>query len=99
MSKNPESWTGNCDHDGWWVCARCGAEINNFPCHITSSTPNHVVGHIYLPRCDGVEISPGVKLIGEPTQRADGKLTCLANVNGALCVVELTLRILPPDRS
>ena len=24
-----ESWAGNCDHKGWLVCARCGADMPN----------------------------------------------------------------------
>ena len=52
-------------------------------------------GKLILPEMDGVEISPGIWLIGEPTPRPDlGKMSmaCLANMNGALVVVELSLK-------
>jgi len=51
-------------------------------------------GSLKLPKMDGVEISPGVWLIGEPTPRPDlGNLAlaCLANVGGCLAVVQLKL--------
>ena len=52
-------------------------------------------GKLTLPKMDGVEIKPGVFLIGEPTPRPDlGKtsLVCLADVHGMLCTVELTIK-------
>jgi hypothetical protein len=50
-------------------------------------------GAMTLPTTDGVEISPGIFLIGEPTPiEGTTKLRCLANVNGALAVVELTMK-------
>ena len=52
-------------------------------------------GELILPKMDGIEIEPGIFLIGEPTPRPDlGKtsLACLANVYGKLCTVELTIR-------
>lgn len=52
---------------------------------------------ITLDKMDGREVSPGVWLIGEPTPIAGSdKLRCLANVGGALGVVELRLRFAPP---
>lgn len=52
-----------------------------------------VQGSVNLPSLDGYEVSPGVYLIGEPTPvPGTDKLRCLANVGGALCVVELKLK-------
>jgi hypothetical protein len=49
-------------------------------------------GRLELPSMDGVEIRPGVVLIGEPTPvPGTDKLRCLANVAGMLCVVELNI--------
>lgn len=46
-----------------------------------------------LPKMAGKEIQPGVVLIGEPTPvPGTDKLRALANVHGALCVVELRIR-------
>jgi hypothetical protein len=53
-----------------------------------------IEGSIILPKMDGVEISPGVFLIGEPVPRPDiGKtaLVCLADVGGCLALVELSI--------
>jgi hypothetical protein len=45
---------------------------------------------INLPNLDGVEIQPGITLIGEPYPIVGtNKLRCLANVMGTLAVVEL----------
>jgi len=55
-----------------------------------------ILGEVRLPTLDGVEIQPNVFLIGEPTPRPDlgpTSFACLANVAGALCLVELTLRL------
>jgi hypothetical protein len=42
---------------------------------------------------DGVEIRPGVRLIGEPSPVfGTDKLRCLANVCGALCLIELSIK-------
>jgi hypothetical protein len=50
-------------------------------------------GHVQLPKLDGVEVSPGVWLIGEPTPvPGTDKLRCLANVGNGLALVELRLR-------
>ena len=52
-------------------------------------------GTLKMPALDGREISPGVLLIGEPTPVVGtDKMRCLANVNGALVLVELRLRFL-----
>jgi hypothetical protein len=52
-----------------------------------------IAGNMTLPKMDGKEVSPGIFLIGEPTpQQGSDKLRCLANVGGALCVVELSIR-------
>jgi hypothetical protein len=59
---------------------------------------NELLGTVELPKTDGCEIRPGVFLIGEPTQRPDlgpNKMACLADVGGALCVVELSMRLVP----
>ncbi len=50
-------------------------------------------GEMKLPTLDGYEVRPGIYLIGEPTPiKGTSKLRCLANVGGALCVVELGIR-------
>ena len=52
-------------------------------------------GIVTLPKMDGFEISQGIFLIGEPTPRPDlGKtaLACLANINGMLGLVELSIK-------
>jgi hypothetical protein len=52
-----------------------------------------ITGTLDLPKMDGMEVRPGVVLIGEPTPMpGSDKLRCLANVLGALCVVELSLK-------
>jgi len=52
-----------------------------------------VAGEIKLPKMAGLEVSPGVTLIGEPSPIAGtNKLRCLANVGGALCLVELSFK-------
>lgn len=57
-----------------------------------------VTGDLKLPKMDGHEIRPGVYLIGEPTPIAGtSKLKCLANVGGALCLVELGIKFPKPD--
>lgn len=53
-----------------------------------------LTGELKLPKLDGAEVSPGVFLIGEP-KPVDGKLRGLANVGGALCVIELGIKLLP----
>lgn len=51
------------------------------------------IGEMQLPKMDGVEISPGIFLIGEPIPiEGSSKLRCLANVGGALCLVELAIK-------
>lgn len=48
---------------------------------------------ITLDTLDGAEVRPGITLIGEPTPIAGtSKLRCLANVNGMLALVELSLK-------
>lgn len=52
-------------------------------------------GTLKLPKMDGVEIAPGIYLIGEPTPRpdlGDMAMACLANVSGALAVVQLSIK-------
>jgi len=50
-------------------------------------------GTLQLPRLDGKEIQPGIYLVGEPAPiPGTDKLRCLANVGGALCLVELALK-------
>lgn len=49
-------------------------------------------GGLALPKMDGQEIRPGVTLIGEPTPiPGTNLLRALANVGGALCLIELRL--------
>jgi len=46
-----------------------------------------------MPKLDGVEIQPGVTLIGEPSPMpGTDKMRCLANVAGCLCLVELRIK-------
>jgi len=61
--------------------------------------PKTCKGSIVLPKLDGFEIIQGIYLIGEPTPRPDlGKtaLACLANINGMLGVVELSIKLEAP---
>jgi hypothetical protein len=52
-----------------------------------------IEGSLDLPKMDGMEVSPGVVLIGEPTPMpGTDKLRCLANVLGCLCLVELNIK-------
>lgn len=52
-----------------------------------------IEGSLNLPKMDGLEVKPGVILIGEPAPMpGTDKLRCLANVFGALCVVELSIK-------
>ena len=52
-----------------------------------------IEGTMSLPKMDGLEIRPGVTLIGEPSpMEGTDKLRCLANVDGMLCVVELSIK-------
>jgi hypothetical protein len=47
-----------------------------------------------LNKLDGVEIRPGVTLIGTPGfHKESGKWRCLANVGGSLCLVELKVDV------
>ena len=62
---------------------------------------DRLVMQLPMPDTDGVEISPGVFLIGSPTPRpdlGDNKMVCLANVGGALCTVELAFKFKPAQR-
>lgn len=55
-----------------------------------------VIGNVTLPTMDGAEISPGIWLVGEPAPvSGSNKLRCLADVNGALAVVELIVKFVP----
>jgi hypothetical protein len=50
-------------------------------------------GHMQLPKMDGLEIEPGIILIGEPTPIPGTHLMrCLANIHGMLAVVELRIK-------
>ena len=52
-----------------------------------------IEGTMSLPKMDGLEIRPGVTLIGEPSPvEGTDKLRCLANVDGMLCVVVLSIK-------
>ena len=52
-----------------------------------------ITGSLNLPKMDGMEVRPGVVLIGEPTPMpGSDKLRGLANVLGCLCVVELSIK-------
>ena len=59
-----------------------------------------ITGNLILPKTDGVEIYPGIFLIGSPTPRpdlGDNKMACLANFFGRLVVVELSIKFLPKE--
>lgn len=46
-----------------------------------------------LPKMDGLEVSAGILLIGEPSPvKGTNLMRCLADVNGALCIVELSIK-------
>jgi len=52
--------------------------------------------NLIMPKTDGVEITPGIFLIGNPSPRPDispTALACLANIHGMLCLVELKLSL------
>lgn len=52
-------------------------------------------GTAVLPHLDGYEIRPGIILIGEPTPiEQTNRLRCLANVDGTLAVVELSMKFM-----
>jgi hypothetical protein len=52
-----------------------------------------ITGNMTLPKMDGKEVSPGIFLIGEPTPMpGSNKLRALADIHGALCVIELSLK-------
>lgn len=48
---------------------------------------------MHLPKFDGIELEPGIILIGEPTPIENTNLMrCLANVSGTLALVELRVK-------
>lgn len=50
-------------------------------------------GKMQLPKMDGVEIEPGIFLVGEPSPVPGTPLMrCLANVYGALALIELKIK-------
>ena len=55
--------------------------------------PKSKLGKLVLPKMSGTEVAPGIILVGEP-QSLPGtdKLRCLADVGGALCLVELSVK-------
>ena len=74
-------------------CFACNAELNKAQTAPQPSAEDAKKGTVTLPKLDGHEASPGIFLVGEPTPvEGSDKLRCLANVNGALCVVELRLK-------
>lgn len=53
---------------------------------------------MHLPKMDGLEVSPGIFLIGEPVPIPETQLMrCLANVGGALCLIELKIKFKAPQ--
>jgi hypothetical protein len=51
------------------------------------------IGPVELPKMDGMEVSPGIWLIGEPTPIPNTNLLrCLARVGNALCLIELSMK-------
>lgn len=56
-------------------------------------------GTVHLPSMDGLEVSPGIYLIGEPTPiSGTDTLRALATVGGALCLIELRIKFGEPGR-
>jgi len=52
-------------------------------------------GEMQLPKMDGIEVSDGIILLGEPTPvPGTALMRCLANVYGALAVIELKISFL-----
>lgn len=52
-----------------------------------------IVGDIKLPMMKGLYVRSNIELLEEPCPiEGTDKLRCLANVNGALCVIELRLK-------
>jgi hypothetical protein len=50
------------------------------------------IGTLNIPKLDGVEVNPGIFCIGQPTPvPGTNLLRGLANVGGALCIVEFKL--------
>jgi hypothetical protein len=51
-----------------------------------------------LDQLDGIEIRPSVFLIGKPGYHVPSRTwRCLANVEGMLALVELSIKVLPDD--
>jgi hypothetical protein len=51
-----------------------------------------MTGELTLPKMDGKEVAPGVWLVGEPTPvPGTDKMRCLADIGGALGMVELKI--------
>ena len=48
---------------------------------------------------DGREVKEGIVLIGRAALHDDGTYRCLANVFGALCLVEVSLKSCPHENS
>lgn len=52
-----------------------------------------ILGEMALSKMDGLEVKPGITLIGEPYPiPGTSKLQCLANVFGMLAIVELSIK-------
>jgi hypothetical protein len=52
-----------------------------------------IVGEVKLPKMDGLEVKPGVFIIGEPSRvPGTNKLIALADMNGCLVKIELSLK-------
>ncbi len=52
-----------------------------------------ILGQIQLPEMDGLEIKPGIILIGEPIPiEGSTKLRCLAKVFGCLAIIEFSIK-------
>ena len=54
-------------------------------------------GQLTIPKTDGVEVAPGIVLIGKPSPRpdlGDNVLVCLANIKGMLGLVQLRMRFM-----
>lgn len=51
-----------------------------------------IEGELILPKLDGIEIRPGVVILGEPVPiPGTDKLRALTNVVGCLCLIELKI--------
>lgn len=54
-----------------------------------------IIGTVEMPKIDGMEVSPGVFIVGEPAPiPGTNKFRALADMAGCLVIVELSLKFL-----